>query len=183
MRTADISFIGALAAVLSGASAATATPNFPAIVQQVTGSPSLPSCTICHTDSNGGRGTAIKPFAVYLRSRGLVEFDETSLRNALAAAQAEMQGMAYLAALKKGLDPNASAPNGSAPQIAPPDYGCGAQVASRSGPAGAAPLLLTSVVLGIVRRRKKRRPEQFAVRLNESSPAEAPQAESEIQLS
>jgi hypothetical protein len=49
---------------------------------------SPPPCTICHATNEGGTGTVVKPFGKYMISRGLAPFDESSLANALAAAEA-----------------------------------------------------------------------------------------------
>ena len=101
-----------------------ATPNFPAVVAQVSGASGAPACTICHNNPNGGLGTATTPFAGYLRSRGLVPYDESSLKAALAADQAEnhdtdSDGTPDIEALNQGLHPN-----GNLSAAPPPVYGC-----------------------------------------------------------
>ena len=110
--------------VLATAWPCQATPDFPAVVQQFVSAPSSPSCTICHNNPNGGIGTATQPFAEYLRSRGLVAYDENSLRTALTADEAENQdsnsdGVSDIDALKQGLDPN-----GASGAKSPPEFGC-----------------------------------------------------------
>jgi hypothetical protein len=87
-----------------------ATPNFPGGIQQQLGLAQPPPCTICHATNAGGPGTVVKPFGIYLQSRGLVPFDDASLRNALMADIAERHsssgGLTDVDALRAGLDPN-----------------------------------------------------------------------------
>src|SRR6266446_5698827 len=88
-----------------------ATPNFPGVIQRQLGLAAPPQCTICHATDAGGAGTVVQPFGVYLRSRGLRPFDESSLRNALLAAAGEhhssnSSGISDIDALKAGEDPN-----------------------------------------------------------------------------
>jgi len=65
----------------------------------------------------------VKPFGIYLRSRGLVPFDDASLRNALLADIAERHsssgGLTDIDALKAGQDPN-----GTQGSNLVPAYGC-----------------------------------------------------------
>src|SRR5206468_2874330 len=93
--------------------------------QQQLGLAAPPACTTCHATNAGGIGTVVKPFGIYLRSRGLQPFDETSLRNALLADIAEhhssnSSGISDIDALKAGEDPNA--PGGATGPT--PAYGC-----------------------------------------------------------
>ena len=46
-------------------------------------------CTICHTDNNGGLGTATKPFGRYMKTQGLTPFNDTKLSSILGQLQAE----------------------------------------------------------------------------------------------
>jgi hypothetical protein len=100
-----------------------ATPNFPGVIQQQLGLAQPPRCTICHATDAGGIGTVVKPFGVYLRSRGLRAGDETSLRNALLAAAGEQHssggGKTDIEALEAGQDPN-----GAEAADLVPAYGC-----------------------------------------------------------
>src|SRR5256712_13028154 len=89
-----------------------ATPNFPGVIQRQLGLAAPPQCTICHATDAGGVGTVVKPFGIYLRSRGLQPFDESSLQNALLADIAEHpsttgSGTSHIDPLKAGEDPNA----------------------------------------------------------------------------
>ncbi len=131
-----------------------ATPSFPTVVQQFVNSQSSPSCTVCHDNPNGGLGTVTRPFGGYLRSRGLVEFDEGSLRNALTAAQAEGHdsngdGVTDIEALREGLDPN-----GNAASSSPPGYGCSVEQRTRRTRAGALALFVAFVALGVYFRKR-----------------------------
>jgi len=107
------------------ATALLATPDFPGAVQRQLGLAAPPQCTICHSTNAGGVGTVVQPFGIYLRSRGLQPFDETSLQNALLADTAEHHssngsGISDIDALKAGEDPNA--PGGATGLT--PAYGC-----------------------------------------------------------
>jgi uncharacterized protein (TIGR03382 family) len=96
----------------------------------------------------------VQPFGIYLRSRGLVPFDDSSLHNALLAAAGEHHsssgtGIDDIDALKAGEDPNA--PGGSAGGAVAPAYGC-----SSSGSPN--PLSLAAAVAWVWwRRRGKKR--------------------------
>ena len=46
-------------------------------------------CTICHTDNNGGLGTATKPFGVWAKSNGLQPFGDQKLAALLTQLQNE----------------------------------------------------------------------------------------------
>jgi hypothetical protein len=156
-------FAAAVPTALGWAAPARATPDFPAVIQQVVGSAAPPPCTICHNNPNGGLGTVTTVFGLYMRSRGLVPYDENSLRNALAAASAEQhvsnaEGIADVQALREGLDPNVGL--GAAPtqsQLPPPDYGCGARVAPGRGESASTRLLLAAGIAIVRRRRSMRR--------------------------
>src|SRR5262249_19820702 len=94
---------------------------------------------------SGGAGTVVQPFGVYLLSRGLRPFDESSLHNALLAAAGEAHssngdGVLDIDALKAGLNPNApKATDGSNLTAA---YGC-----SSSGSSN--PLALLALALAL----------------------------------
>lgn len=108
------------------ATPARATPNFPKVIQARLGLAKPPDCIICHDTNAGGLGTAIQPFAEYLKSRGLRPFDEASLQRALDADQAERHdcdgdGVPDIVALELGRSPNAGIED-------VPHYGCGASI-------------------------------------------------------
>jgi hypothetical protein len=124
------------------AAALLATPDFPGVIQQELNLAAPPRCTICHATDSGGAGTVVQPFGVYLQSRGLRAFDESSLRNALLAAAGERHsssgsGVSDIDALKAGQDPNPAETGGAA---LTPAFGC-------SSPGSAN--LLTAAALGM----------------------------------
>ncbi|MFI5298822.1 MAG: hypothetical protein ACHREM_12060 [Polyangiales bacterium] len=135
---------------------AAATPDFPDALTADLGLTTVPPCTICHQSLLGGKGTVTKPFGLYMRSRGLVEFDETSLKNAAAALQGEAPSDTdhageFLTALQAGTDPNAGiAASGDLPQ-----YGCGALQIARRTSNGLA--FTSSVVAGRLLTRRRPR--------------------------
>jgi len=136
--------------VLLAASPARATPNFPPAIQQHLGLAAPPPCRTCHvTGEQGGKGTVNTLFGAKMRSRGLVEFDEASLRTALDALRAEgsdvdQDGVSDIQELIAGTDPN-NPPGGDSET---PSYGCGARVsATRTLPD--APVLWATSVLAI----------------------------------
>ena len=128
-----------------------ATPDFPAAIQRDLGLQAPPRCTICHATDAGGAGTVVQPFGVYLRSRGLRAFDESSLGDALLAAAGERHssngsGVSDIDALKAGQDPNS--PEGTA---LAPAYGC-----SSSSPTSLSPVAALWMWLYVRGRRKYR---------------------------
>lgn len=132
------------------AAALLATPNFPAAIERDLDLAAPPRCTICHATDSGGIGTVVRPFGVYLRSRGLQPFDEDSLRNALFAAAGEhhsssADGLSDIDALKAGQDPNGT----SGASDLTPAYGC-----SSSGSADLLMLLGFAAWLGTWRHRQ-----------------------------
>jgi MYXO-CTERM domain-containing protein len=114
-----------------------ATPDFPAVIQQQLNLAQPPRCTVCHETDAGGIGTVVKPFGVYLVSRGLREGDETSLKNALLADAGEKHSSngrtSDIDALKAGEDPNGTPATAAVPD---PAHGC-----STGSPAGLLGLL------------------------------------------
>jgi len=127
-----------------------ATPDFPGAIQRDLSLPSPPRCSVCHATDSGGSGTVVQPFGVYLLSRGLRAFDESSLQNALLAAAGEKhssngQGVSDIEALKAGLNPNA--PTGGTAGDLAPAYGC-----SSSRPANVLPVLGVAILLCLRRR-------------------------------
>jgi hypothetical protein len=126
---ASLSFI-AYAAIAIASSTAHATPTFPNVIQTHLKAPSAPTCEVCHVGQKAS-GTVTTLFGVSMRGRGLVKFDETSLRTALDALRAEKtdsnkDGTTDIDALTAGSDPNASSGDGGAGIVsaAPIEYGC-----------------------------------------------------------
>jgi len=102
-----------------------ASPSYPALIQQQLNLNSVPPCTICHRDNNGGIGTVVTPFGRALMGLGLRGgSDPASLANALNRAKAEGldsggDGIPDIQELMAGKDPSAG--GGGLPQ---PMYGC-----------------------------------------------------------
>jgi hypothetical protein len=143
-------------AVAMSARPAHASPTFPDFIREDLGLADSPPCTDCHVDPNGGYGTATTPFAIYMRSRGLVARDTDSLRTALAAAQAERydtngDGVIDIDELKANRDPN----GGAGALRPPPRYGCGARIAPSSRGEGAELLVLAAAWLVLQRSRRR----------------------------
>jgi MYXO-CTERM domain-containing protein len=153
--------IAALLVTLVPSSKALGSPEFPVALASDLGLSTVPVCTVCHQTLAGGTGTATKPFAIYMQSRGLVAEDTGSLKNAVAALQAEAAaGVAdpkqYLAALEAGEDPNDPAGDGAGPP--PPRYGCGAASVARPTPSSEQPLAALAIAaLLLVRSRRAER--------------------------
>ena len=132
------------------AAALFATPDFPGAIQRELDLPAAPRCTICHASDAGGAGTVTRPFGVYLRSRGLRPFDESSLHIALLAAAGERHsssgtGVTDIDALKAGEDPNPPQESGAGDLA--PAYGC-----ASGGVSNLLPLLVLGVWVFVGRR-------------------------------
>lgn len=143
--------------VVLGAEVASASPNFPTVIQEELGMACVPRCTVCHTVEPGKAGTALRPFAVTLSGLGLKAAATETLIAALSELPADVDsdedGVPDLVELQGGAmsDPavgSAGAPgtDGNAqqsrnPSLPPPEdadvcadvvgYGCGAHVAPR----------------------------------------------------
>jgi hypothetical protein len=148
-----------LFALFEGAVAGTAhaTPNFPSAVQRDLSAMSRPACIVCHNNPSGGLGTVTTGFGTYMRSRGLVAFDEGSLQTAIDAARAEKHdsngdGIDDLAALTEGLDPNAASGDRGASRQ-PPGYGCGGRIAPGVGLDGSFGVAVAVAFAAAARRR------------------------------
>jgi hypothetical protein len=163
---------------LSVASRASATPNFPAAIQQDLGLSSAPDCTLCHNNELGGVGTVTTPFGKNMVERGLIAFSTSSLQTALDAMEAEHVVSAGgclpdIEELKAGRNPNDpgdtadcdggtpigtsgsssdGAPASGGPEEAAltPTYGCEATVAPGTGPSRRQGDVVETVLLGIV---------------------------------
>ncbi len=118
-----------LVAVLAGASAG-ATPTYPATIATDLKLAKQPpqQCALCHKNNNQVASAVITPFALSMKARGLVEYNEASLQAALTKLQADAvdsdhDGVTDIAELMSGDDPN-----GTTVGLPQPRYGCGAQV-------------------------------------------------------
>ena len=154
-------------------SIAGATENFPPAVQSDLSLKAAPDCSLCHTTGDqGGKGTVNTPFGKSVRAHGLVEYDESALKNALAAmatdgTDSDGDCIGDVAELKAGTNPDvpdgtqtcdAGAGNGASagPTLEEPRYGCGAHVASRAHGESFGAIALTSLLaLAFASRRKR----------------------------
>jgi uncharacterized protein (TIGR03382 family) len=148
-----------------------ATPNFPGAIQRELQLARAPDCSLCHVGPQQV-GTVNTPFGRSMRSRGLVFYDEASLRRALSALRAERidsdgDGTPDIDELVAGGDPNAPSGGGGGgepgdggtggggggggqePVPPAPTYGCGA-----AGSAGT--FLLLALLLPVLLRRRRR---------------------------
>ncbi len=124
-----------------------ATPEFPGVIERELRLAEEPPCTICHVGTPA-RGTVQTPFGKYLRSRGLLARNDSSLINALKAAEGERQdsngnGITDIDELKAGRNPNGDEP----------EFGCVGRIAPRSSYAPGVAALLVMALLS--RRRRK----------------------------
>jgi MYXO-CTERM domain-containing protein len=176
MRRALLILTPALFALDAGA-----TPTFPATIRSAESLTYTPACTLCHRGVPSV-GTVTTPFGINMRQRGLVAYDEASLRAALAAMESDQvdsdgDGTPDIDELRAGTDPNsataAPSPDGgssssgggqppAAPNFPDPSYGfgCGAGVGSSGSAAG-----IALMALALLARRRKRCPIRVAGRL------------------
>jgi MYXO-CTERM domain-containing protein len=161
--------IATTAASLLVARAASASPDFPFAVTEHLGLGYEPPCTICHQTDAGGSGTAVKQFAIEMKTRGLSAANTPAVASALDKMAADevdsdCNDVTDVEQLEAGQDPNtnlfidgsgksAKESEGCGAQIA---YGCGAHAQLANGPApweGAAAVI---VVLGLALVRRRR---------------------------
>ena len=141
--------------VLLGATSARATPTFPGVIRTELGLSSTPQCAVCHQGGQTAVGTVTTPFGAALRQRGLVFYNDASLRAALNSLATEKvdsdaDGTPDTDELKAGRDPNKNDVTGGATDGPPePFYGCVAAP-------GMAPVALVLGVLALARRRRRR---------------------------
>lgn len=136
-------------------SRASATPSFPDTIASHLGSERAPDCAICHEGATQ-RGTVTTLFGSALRARGLVAYDDPSLRTALDALSAEKRdsdgdGAPDIDEVRAGRDPSAAegTPSDS------PTYGCAVSATLPSEALGRAALLV-AVASWLIRRRRRR---------------------------
>ncbi|QQR91134.1 MAG: hypothetical protein IPJ88_05215 [Myxococcales bacterium] len=107
-----------------------ATPNFPGVIQNDLDLPYEPECALCHGHGEGGGDTANTPFALTLKSRGMVPYNTYSLTSALdSIAQDEVDtagdGTPDIEDLQAGSDPSVPQDGGELPPSPElPEYGC-----------------------------------------------------------
>lgn len=116
-----------------------------------------PSCTLCHSDDEGGAKSVVKPFGLSLMRAGATGGHLPSLLAALDVLEDEGEdsdgdGIPDIAELRAGSDPNLGA-DGSAPEQVPlPQTGCGVHA---GGPAAGAWSLTVCALLWLARRRRR----------------------------
>lgn len=152
--------LGVVTLLLS--SLAHASPNYPDKLQELAQMPCTPVCTICHTDSLGGRGTVTQQFGVDMRKGGgLVGADTGSLENAVESFEipgevdpryldADNDGVDDITELRQGTNPNGDRD----PLCSDLHYGCRATAASRDEQSGWPGVLI--VALAALRKRRRR---------------------------
>ena len=101
---------------------AAALPTFPGEIQKDLSLNYTPPCIICHTDPNGGIGTATTDFAVAMKAAGL-NTNISTVGPALTALNTTHPE--YIQALEAGLDPNTGVKSAPAER-----YGCGARIST-----------------------------------------------------
>lgn len=161
MRSSSRLFLFALvASSLLTPGLAAASSSYPGVVQQFTGAPSTPPCTLCHDSNAGGVGTANTPFGSAARARGLVAGSDDKLREVLeifkqeaaaGAVDSDGDGVPDYDELVAGTDPNTGGGGEDGPVTA--EYGCN----NVSGQAPGAGSLLLIALAWLGTRRVRRR--------------------------
>ncbi len=152
------------APLLLAASAASASPTFPAAVQSHLSLTYTPACAICHTNGVTGTGTVNTPFGKSMRNRGLAAGNDGSVGTALDKLEADNvdsdgDTVLDIDELVMGTNVNVkdkgAAPSAGGPELA---YGCGAQIAPRAvDPTAGLAALAAAVALGAAFARRRRR--------------------------
>jgi hypothetical protein len=143
---------------LTVGSRALASSDYPEALQEASGAPCPPPCTVCHQTLNGGAGTATKPFADTMIREGDLDGKKPSLvAPAVAAvsgsgADSDGDGFGDIAELASGWDPNARGEG----DLCGPQYGCGARVAPGSK-LDVSALALALMAAGLLLARARRR--------------------------
>ena len=116
-RNTVVLFVAALtcAGLVALPRTAHATPGFPGEIQSHLGLAAQPpsSCSLCHTNSAGGKGTVNTPFGVSVRGHGAVQNDNAALDSALDAmakdgTDSDGDKVPDITELRNGTNPNAN---------------------------------------------------------------------------
>jgi len=171
MKTPIIAFatnVAIAAAAITSTEPALAVGRFPGgiyrhLYSSYTVSPYEPPCSVCHLRGSTGSGTAETPFALSMKSRGMVAGDMNSLYQALDALDrdqidSDADGTPDIQEIERDTDPNTPATVSLTGQPGP-NAGCGGgQQQDFSGGRPASALgLLGSLALVWARRRRTRR--------------------------
>jgi hypothetical protein len=100
--------ISGLVVMLSSGTGA-ASVLYPTALHDLLDLDAVPNCVLCHTTEAGGAGTAVKPFAVTLKTLGIEgASNEASLKSAIKKNiyDTDRDGVADVQELKDGSDPN-----------------------------------------------------------------------------
>jgi hypothetical protein len=132
-----------------------ASPSFPGELQDQLDMPCVPQCTLCHRDSNGGVGTATRPFGAAVQSAGLELKRPDLIATVLAALErgrfdSDEDGILDVDELRQGDNPNQSGQG-----FLCATYGCTARVAPAAADSALVPSIgiLLAVAVGLARLR------------------------------
>lgn len=119
------------------AGAASASSSFPGVVESRWSLPRVPDCTLCHSSSNGGKGTVTTYFGLTMQEFGAVQLNNGSLVQALDRDQAadydsDGDGVSDMEELVHGTDPN-DGPGPKVVRFPSPQHGCSVSRARTRG--------------------------------------------------
>jgi MYXO-CTERM domain-containing protein len=142
--------------LLAVPSTAHAIPDYPEALRTAAAMPCAPPCTVCHIDSNGGKGTVVKPFGLAMMSHGLTKEDKALIRPAVLelydqAVDSDGDGMGDISELDQGRDPNVAGND----SVCGPEYGCTAADPKDGTSSRAALAFLSGLGFLLVIRRKR----------------------------
>jgi hypothetical protein len=87
-------------------------PEYPAVVEATLRLSAPPACTLCHTDPNGGQGTAQQKFALTLKQFGLPNTEDIKELQAILEdvdacnVDSDGDGVPDIVEIQKGTNPN-----------------------------------------------------------------------------
>jgi hypothetical protein len=134
---------------------ARASPEFPGEVQERLAMPCVPQCTLCHLDTNGGKGTVVQPFGQAMMAVGLVGNHVETVDVALvtleqASSDSDADGAADVAELREGKNPNQAGEG-----VLCATYGCRTERRPPAGSGAVATLVFLLMAAYAGRRRKR----------------------------
>jgi hypothetical protein len=122
--------VGAFVSLATLAAApAQASPDYPAELRKAAALSCVPQCIVCHTTNPGESGTALQPFSLAMRQKGLLPGSPATLSVAYEALKADPNPdyVAMIERLESGYNPNYDPALGQL--LCGPTYGCGAHIA------------------------------------------------------